>query len=492
MQELLKAGAFQLATMIRKGKVSPREVVDAHIARVEEVNPKLNAMVADRFEAARKEADEATEALTTTAPEDLPPLHGIPFTIKETIALAGLPQTSGSIHHKHRIPQEDATAVRRLRDAGAIPIGVSNVPEMAMWFETFNKVYGTTNNPYNLDCTPGGSSGGEAALVGAGASPFGIGSDIGGSIRLPAMFCGVYGHKPTGGTVPMTGSEPASSGDVGRYVTTGPLARRATDLMPLLQLMAGADGKDQQVIDFDLQNPDIDFKGRKVYLCESINTRLTPKTEHEQRLAVTRAGLIFSGRGAPVEAWSSPKLKEAELIWGSMLAEANNDGTFGELLGGGTAPNYMMEIGKLALGISDYTLPSIIFALAETVMDRFKADRTQMVKLGLELRQEVQELLGEDAILIAPTHPRPAPKHRATLLRPFDFIHAAIFNIMEIPVTAAPMGLGSARLPLGVQIAAGHKQDHISIAAAVALERETGGWQIPITSLMDNPPGSLR
>lgn len=493
MQELLKAGAFELAAMIKKGEVSPREVVETHIARVEEVNPKLNAMVVQRFEAARREADAATEALVGADPDTLPPLHGVPCSIKETFALEHMPQTGGVLYRKNHISAQDATAVARLRAAGAIPLGVTNVPELAMWLESYNPVYGRSNNPYGLDRTPGGSSGGEAAIVGAGGAPFGLGSDIGGSIRMPAMFCGIYGHKPTGGAVPMTGHFPHSDGPVGRYTTAGPLARRAVDLMPLLQILTGPDGEDEWAIELDLEDPnDVEFKDRRVYLCEDLGAQLTVSPDFDQRMALKRAGLVLSNRGAIVEPWSSPLLREAVLIWGSMVAEASEDQAFGLMLGNGQHPNYLMEFLRLLSGSQRHSLPALAFGVAEKILERFEGKHNHMVELGQQLRRQVHELLQGGAILLTPTHPRPAPKHNSPLLRPFDFVYTGIFNTMELPVTAAPMGLGSQRMPLGVQAIAGHGCDHLTIAVATALERENGGWQIPITSLMDNPPGSLR
>ncbi len=483
MEQLLKMGAMELARNIAKKKVSSLEVVDAHIARIEAVNPKINAVVAQRFEQARAEAKAAGEAVVADA--KLPPLHGVPFTVKDTFALTGMPHTAGTVHRKDHIAQQDATAVARLRAAGAIPLGVTNVPELAMWFETYNQVYGRTCNPYGLDHIVGGSSGGEAAIIAAGGSPFGIGSDVGGSIRMPAFFCGIFGHKPTGGAVPMTGHYPRASGAAGRYNVAGPMARRAKDLMPLLRIMAGSDDQDESVIDLEWDEPkSVGFKNRRILVCHDINAKLAVGTNQEMRTAVERAALALSGKGGAVESWSSPRLREAVFIWSAMLSQAGGP-SFGELMGQGKSPSYAFELLRSAFGASKHTFPAIVLALMEELFGRQgEQEMRRLVQLGVELRQELEEALGDDAILIMPTHPRQAPKHNVPLLRPFDFIFTGILNVLELPCTAVPMGLGPGMVPLGVQIVAGHGKDHMTIAAAQFLEKNNGGWAIPVRSLM--------
>jgi len=227
VEELLTLSATELARRIRTGKNTSREVVGAHVEQVGRVNGVVNAMVEDRFADALREADEADEMVRSRLPGTLPPFHGVPCTVKESFALRGMPNSSGLVARRHVRASRDATAVGRLRAAGAIPMGVTNVSELCMWMETSNKVYGRTRNPYDPSRIVGGSSGGEGALIGAGASPFGRAADVGGSIRMPAFFNGVFGHKPTGGLIPNTGQFPCGANEAGRYLTTGPIARRA-------------------------------------------------------------------------------------------------------------------------------------------------------------------------------------------------------------------------------------------------------------------------
>lgn len=484
MEALLKLGALELARNIARKKITPLEAVDAHIARIEEVNPKINAMVADRFERARAEAVAAGEELAAGRKE-LPPLFGVPCSIKETFALTGMPQTAGSVLRRDHISEDDATAVKRLRAAGAIPLGVTNVPEMAMWSETYNKVYGRTKNPFGLDRTAGGSSGGEAAIVGAGGAPFGLGSDIGGSIRMPAFFCGVFGHKPTGGAVPMTGHYPRGSGAVGRYNVAGPICRRAKDLMPLMRILAGPDGLDPAVIDLEFgDEAAVDFQGRRVLYLHDMHAHFSVGPDQPTRTAVDRAVMALTSKGGDAIEWSSPRLREAMAIWGTMIGQGDGP-SFGELLGQGRTPNYALEMVLLSMGLSKHTLPALLFGMTENLFGRLtQKNARDMIQLGVELRAELEAALGDDAVLVMPTHPRTAPRHDTPLTRPFDFVYTGIINVLELPATTIPMGLGPGMVPLGVQVVAGHGKDHLSIAAALFLEGVVGGWSMPIRSLM--------
>jgi len=241
--ELLHAPATRLAARIRTGEVSPVEVLEAHLAHLAAVNPALNALVAERFADARAEA-RAAEATIRTARDraGLPPLLGVPCTIKDFLAVRGLAWTAGLHNRADVVADHDATVVTRLRAAGAIVIGKTNVPEGGMWMETANPVHGRTHNPWDLRRTPGGSSGGEAALVAAAASPFGIGSDIAGSIRIPAGMCGVVGHKPSELLVPNTGHWGPGAAAAERMLCTGPIARCVGDAEQVLEIIAGPDG----------------------------------------------------------------------------------------------------------------------------------------------------------------------------------------------------------------------------------------------------------
>ena len=228
MVNVLTASMQELAAAVQARQISPVELLEAHMARVLQVNPVINALVADRFAAAQEEAQRAENQLMRRSERTtLPPLCGVPCSVKEFYGVHGMPNSGGLVARRHVRAPRDAEAVRRLRAAGAIVMGVTNVPEGGMWMETYNHLYGRTNNPWDVRRTAGGSSGGEAALVGSGASPFGLASDLGGSIRIPAAFCGVVGHKPTGRLVPNTGSWPPMYGELSAFFCTGPVCRRA-------------------------------------------------------------------------------------------------------------------------------------------------------------------------------------------------------------------------------------------------------------------------
>jgi aspartyl-tRNA(Asn)/glutamyl-tRNA(Gln) amidotransferase subunit A len=234
--------ATDLARAIAAGEVSSEEVVRAHLARIDAVNPRINAVVARLDEEALADARCADAELARGRRRG--PLHGVPVTVKESLAMAGKVTSCGSTVLQQNVTPEDATAVARLKQAGAIPIGRTNVPDMAMDAQTHNLVWGVTRNPWNLERTPGGSSGGEGAAIASGMSPLGLGSDVAGSIRIPAACCGILGLKPTQHRVSIAGHVPRVLQD---YLQVGPLARAIDDLEVALRAIAGPDGKQSTV-----------------------------------------------------------------------------------------------------------------------------------------------------------------------------------------------------------------------------------------------------
>ncbi len=477
MNPYVHYSATELARMIRVGEVTSRDVVEAHIAHIQKVNPILNAVVKERFEAARSEAKAADRQRQESDPAGLPPLHGVPCTIKESFQLRGMPQTSG--HHTRRefYPEEDAITVKRLRQAGAIPLGVTNVPELCMWMETHNQIYGRTNNPYDPTRIVGGSSGGEGAIVGAGASPFGLGSDVGGSIRGPAFFNGVWGHKGTGGLVPSSGQYPRAEGRAGRFLSTGPLCRRAEDLMPLLRIMAGPDGEDESCEPMELGDPaTVDLRGLRVL---DVRGDGWLKVHPDLLDAQARVARHLAERGATVIPASFEKLRQSVQIWSSMLGGAQEPALFRKLMGFSRKRDILRELALLGIRRSPHTLPALLLSLLDELSHVFPKATQKAIEAGLSLREELLSAMQPMGVMLYPTYVRPAPRHRVPLTLPIHWSYTAIINVLELPATQVPLGLNQAGLPLGLQVVGMPRQDHVTIAVALELERAFGGWVFP-------------
>ena len=473
-ERILRASATDLAARIRRRELSSRQVVEVHLAHARRVNPTLNAIVFPRDDEALREADEADRALSRG--DELPLFHGVPCTIKEAFALTGMPNCSGLWTRREFRATEDATTVTRIRRAGGIPLGVTNISELCMWMESSNTVYGRTNNPYDPRRTVGGSSGGEGAIVGSGASPFGLGSDIGGSIRMPAFFNGVFGHKPTGGLIPGSGQFPVATGAALRYLTTGPLCRRAEDLWPLIQLLAGPDGLDPGCTgEYPLGDPSkVSLEGMSVLSVED-NGIFAPSEELVE--AQRRVARHLQRRGARLRVEQFPELKQSLDIWSSMLAAAEGP-SFAELLGEGVPIRAGRELLAWAIGRSHHTLPAIALALVEKLPALMRDRADEAIALGHRFKQRLVDAIGPNGIMLFPSYTRLAPIHGTALLPPIQWAYTAILNVMELPVTQVPLGLHRG-LPLGVQVGAIHGHDHVTVAVALELEKAFGGWVPP-------------
>ncbi|KQK78985.1 fatty-acid amide hydrolase 2-like protein [Amazona aestiva] len=314
-----------------EGLVTCVEVVEAYVERIREVNPLVNAVVKDRFEEALQEARQVDQLLSegpgNDCLEEKFPLLGVPITVKEAFSLHGMPNTSGLVSRRNVVATSDATVVSRLKQAGAIPLGVTNCSELCMWYESSNRVYGRTNNPYDLQRIVGGSSGGEGCVLAAACSVTGVGSDIGGSIRMPAFFNGIFGHKPTTGVVPNDGQFPNAQGVRTSFLCTGPMCRYAEDLELMLRVMAG---------------PSVD----KLRLNEKV-------VEH-----------LESELGVQVQHVAIHKMKYSFQIWSAMMSSKDSDGQeaqlFTDLLGDHGKPVWpLWELVKWLVGMSSHTLPAI-------------------------------------------------------------------------------------------------------------------------------------
>lgn len=470
----LLASAHELATRIRQGDTSAQDVVAAHIEGIRRINPSLNAMVGERFTQAMEEAAQADQRVASEPTASLPPLLGVPCTVKECFEVRGMPQTSGLRSRQDVVGSKDATVVSRLREAGAIVVGVSNTSELCMWMESDNRVYGRTNNPYDLSRSAGGSSGGEASLVGAGLSPIGLGSDVGGSIRIPAGFCGVFGHKPSGGLVPSTGQYPIAQGGAKTFLTTGPLTRRADDLMPTLRILAGPDGVDRGCIDYPLSDPsEHTLADHPVFIARfPKRARVSPVLLK----ATEEAAASLEQAGARCREIDMPAFAKTITWWAAGLTSDGND-PYRRMLGLRGPGSLLRQFAKLPLRRADHTLPSLVLAGIDR---RVMGSRTQrrFLDRARRARDQIAEHIGT-GIMVAPSYPLVAPRHGRAMMRPLAAYTTIVFNVLELPVTQVPMGLDADGLPTGVQLVASHGHDHRTIRAAQHLEQRFGGWTPP-------------
>lgn len=455
--------ALELARAIRARELSAAEVVGAHIELHRRFAARINALVADRFEAAIEDA-KAADALVAAGGE-LPPLLGIPFTVKETIALKGMPQSAGLVARSEYRSQTTAPSVQRLIDAGAIPLGVTNTSELTLWIESDNRLYGRTSNPYDPRRTAGGSSGGEGAAVGCGGSPFGLASDIAGSIRIPALFCGVFGHKPSSGLVSNDGMWPPTVGEAGGMLGVGPLARRGEDLLPLLEVLSGQ----------ALPSPqDVSLAGLTV---TTVEDSARAPLSGELRDARERAVGALAAAGAVVRRVHLRSWRRAVSPYlATLQAGSGSDQPTLTLLeeSGEERPSWRSLLRRS----EHHTAPARFALAAELLPTRRSGTRSRALGTARSIVSELHDAIG-DGVLLHPAHPRPAPRHGRTLGRPWLLTPAAVFNLAQVPVTEVPLGLSEAGLPVGVQVAAGRDSDHVAIAVALELERVFGGWVEP-------------
>src|ERR1700733_14378028 len=318
MPDLTFLPAVEMARQIREKKISPVELAEAHLAKIERLNPKLNAYVQVDNARVLREAQEAEEAVIRGGV--LGPLHGVPISIKSSIEVAGMKCEAGTRLRAGFIATQDAPLVARLKTAGAIVLGVTNTPEMLMAWETDNLLYGRTNSPWDLERTPGGSSGGEAAAISAGMSAGGVGSDGGGSIRVPAHFSGICGLKPTPGRIPSTGHYPPSGGPFALIGVVGPMARTVADLKALFEVMQGPDAGDTCAAPVPLRwtSEDETRTLRVGYFEDDGRTPVTPAT----REAVRTAAEDLRSTGFQVEPFQPEGLEEARQLWHTLFVVA--------------------------------------------------------------------------------------------------------------------------------------------------------------------------
>jgi amidase len=428
--DLCLLSATELARLVRERHVSASELVEAHLRRIERVNPSINAVVqldADRaLDAARVADDEIARGVRVG------PLHGVPFTVKDNFETAGIITAIGVAERASVVPTSDATAVTRLKEAGAILLGKTNCPPWGGGGETDNEVYGRTNNPYDLERSPSGSSGGEAAIIAAGGSALGLGTDSGGSIRTPAHFCGLAALKPTAGLIPVTGV----LDDEGRFgmmsdprTQVGILARSVGDLAAIAPILAGPDGIDAGCVPVPLPGrAKVDARGLRIAV-HSDNGVVPPTPD---TIATVRAAAeALSAAGAKAEEQDHPAGgHELTLeIWRS----------------------YDGDLSSLEL----YRL-----------LRRWDAYRSEMIRW----------LADWDAIL-CPVYASPAHKHGEAVRDGVSY--TTPYSLTGWPCTVVRCGTSPDGLPIDVQVVTGPWQDNLAMAIAGTLESALGGFRPP-------------
>lgn len=475
---LLLESALSLAKGIRSRRLTSEEVVRAYIDRIKEVNNLLNCMVVDCFDKAIKEAKEVDQILNSkNIPEEYSeknaPFLGVPVSVKEAFFCKGMPNTSGLVSRKGIIAEEDAPPVGNMKKAGCIVLGVTNCSELCMWYESANFVYGRTNNAYDIRRIVGGSSGGEGCILSAAGSVIGIGADIGGSIRMPGFFNGVFGHKPSPGVVSNDGQFPTAKGEQDKMMATGPLCRYAVDLDPLLRVMAGPEGLSKITLDAPVDLKSLNYFSIGTDMKKVLISPLDPELRDAQFRAAKYLEETF---GVTVHHKFLHRFKYSVAIWSAKMQKSGGD-SFTYLMGDhGKEVLPSLELLKRIFNLSNHTLPAILLGLFEH-FDKLMPDKTDRLLTSCsKLRSELISLLGDNGVMLYPSHPKVAPFHNSPIVHPTNFAYTGIFNALGFPVTQVPLGLSKQGLPLGIQVVTTPYNDHLSLAVARELEKGFGGW----------------
>jgi Asp-tRNA(Asn)/Glu-tRNA(Gln) amidotransferase A subunit family amidase len=457
-----------MAERIRGREISPVELVDAHLAQIESLNPKLNGFVQLDAERAQNAAREAESAVMRGAP--MGSLHGVPISIKSSFPVDGLRCEAGTRLRAGLVARQDATLVSRLKNAGAIILGTTNTPELLMAWETDNLLYGRTNSPWDLERTPGGSSGGEAAVIAAGMSAAGVGSDGGGSIRVPAHFSGICGLKPTPGRIPSTGHFPACGGPFASIGVAGPMARNVADLKIMFDVMQGPDVGDTNAAPVPVRWPsDSDVRKLRIgYFEDDGRTPVTPET----RAAVREAADAMRRVGFAVEPFQPEGLEEARQLWWKYFVVA------GGMLLRPMFSGREVDISPILQQFLDWSAgqPQLT---GRTLLEAW-------IRRDV-LRAQFFAQMERYPILLCPVAAIPAFRHgeRAWQIegKNVDYLDAwsytEFFNLLGNPAAVVPVGRSPEGLPIGAQIVGRPWEEEQVLAVAAALEKECGAWRIP-------------
>ena len=468
MNDIVLLPAVRQLGLLNSREVSVLELAEAHIRQIERLNSTLNALVDFDAERVRAQARSLDEADSLRGP-----LHGLPVTVKSSIATAGYRCEIGSLLHKGETPAHDAVAVARLRAAGALILGTTNCPEFLMAYETANLLHGATRNPWDLERSPGGSSGGESAAIAAGLSAAGLGSDSGGSVRVPAHFTGICALKPTPGRVPGVGHLPPCVGPFSSLGAIGPMARTIGDISLLFRALSGQDGNDPVSPPLALRTPSVDeLRSMKIGFFE--DDGLVPVTA-ETRVALHAAAQVLKEARFQVEPFRPGTLERMRKLWwtffvhcGAMFYEPEIRGKYEQL-----SPIFK-EFLKIAEGATSLTANELLFAWAESD----------------QLRAKTLEEMSDFPVLLCPVASIPAFRHgeRSWMIDGqavayLDAVrHTQWFNVLAAPAAVVPVGWSPEGLPIGVQIIARPFEDEAALGIAGVVD-EAFGYRPPPLAL---------
>jgi Asp-tRNA(Asn)/Glu-tRNA(Gln) amidotransferase A subunit family amidase len=468
MNDLTFLPAVQMAEQIRHRKISPVELVAAHLKRIEKFNPRLNAFVQVDGEGAFRQSREAEAAVRRGS--DLGPLHGVPVSIKSSIEVAGFRCEAGTKLRQGTVASQDAPLVTRLRNAGAIILGTTNTPELLMAWETDNLLYGRTNNPWDLSRTPGGSSGGEAAAIASGMSAGGVGSDGGGSIRVPAHFSGICGLKPTPGRIPATGHFPNSVGPFALTGVVGPMARTIEDLKLLFEVMQGPDIGDPSAAPVPVRWPSRDeLRNIRIgYFEDDGRTSVTAET----RAAVRTAVEALTRAGFQVEPFRPEGLESARQLWWKFFGIAGG-----------------MLLGPMTKG-HDEDLSPILKQFSTRVAAEPSHTGESLLDAWIQrdvIRMQIFAQMRDYPARLCPVAAIPAFKHGerrwqidGKIVEYLDaWSYTEWFNLLGTPAIVVPVGQSTEGLPIGVQISARPWEEELVLSVAAELEAQCGAWRKP-------------
>src|SRR5882724_7568672 len=462
------ASIADITASIRSKTLSPVEIVNAHLKRMEAMRPKLNAFVHIDADGARAQARGAENAVHSGAA--LGPLHGVPITIKSCIDVAGWPCPAGSLLRKDYVAPSDAPLVARLREAGAILLGNTNTPEFLMAYETDNLVSDKTSNPWDLSRSAGGSSGGEAAAIASGCSAGGVGSDGGGSIRVPAHFCGICGLKPTPGRIPSTGHYPAGNSAFGWLGVVGPMARTVGDLKILFEVLHGPDAGDALSSPVQVFEAAASASGKlRIGILEGDGLgSVTPETQ----LAVRHAAQLLAYQGFILEPLRLNNLERVLELWWFF---------FGSVISELFAEEVRCREGLLSPIFCDYLEAARASSPAPPItMERFVA----MCTARDNQRAGILEAMRDVPILLSPVCAAPAFRHGKGNWKTGEgyrdtMRHSQWLNLAGFPGVSVPMGISPEGLPIGVQLIGRPYEDELVLSVAERLESARGAWQPP-------------